>query len=136
MSEWDDGAEPERLIVDAMNVIGSRPTGWWRDRPGAIRALVARLEALARECGWGITLVVDGRELPGLPEGDRDAIEVVYARRRGPNAADDRIVELVQEDDAPESLRVVTSDRELRRRVEASGAEVVGAGWLLDRLPD
>lgn len=136
MAERVDDADAAWLIVDAMNVIGSRPTGWWRDRPGAIRALARRLEALARERGWGITLVVDGRELPGLPEGDRDAIEVVYARRRGPNAADDRIVELVQEDDAPESLRVVTSDRELRRRVEASGAAVVGAGWLLDRLPE
>jgi len=32
-----------RLVVDGMNVIGSRPTGWWRDRPGAMAALVADL---------------------------------------------------------------------------------------------
>ena len=29
-----------RWYVDAMNVIGSRPDGWWRDREGAIRRLV------------------------------------------------------------------------------------------------
>ena len=38
---------PERLIVDGMNVIGSRPTGWWRDRDGAKREFIARLQDFA-----------------------------------------------------------------------------------------
>ena len=34
-----------RWLVDGMNVIGSRPTGWWRDRPRAMRELVKDLNA-------------------------------------------------------------------------------------------
>jgi predicted RNA-binding protein with PIN domain len=122
------------LIVDAMNVIGSRPDGWWRHRHGAIRRFVAQLGAWARLEDAGVTVVIDGRPISGLPDGDHDDLEVVYARRRGPDAADDRIVELVEADHNPSALRVVTSDRELRRRVAALGAEVESAGWLLRRL--
>jgi predicted RNA-binding protein with PIN domain len=117
-----------------MNVIGSRPDGWWRDRQGAIRRFVAQLGAYARQEGVGVTVVIDGRPISGLPDGDHDDLEVVYARRRGPNAADDRIVELVEADHNPAALRIVTSDRELRRRVATLGAEVESAGWLLRRL--
>ena len=122
------------LIVDAMNVIGSRPDGWWRDRQGAIRRFVAQLGAYARQEDVGVTVVIDGRPISGLPDGDHDDLEVVYARRRGSDAADDRIVELVEADHNPSALRVVTSDRELRRRVTVLGAAVESAGWLLRRL--
>lgn len=122
------------LIVDAMNVIGSRPDGWWRDRPGAVRRLAERLQGYAESTGTGITMVVDGRPLVDLAEGDHASIEVAYARRGGRNAADDRIVELVEEDEDPSALRVITSDRELRERVTALGASVSGAGWLLGEL--
>src|SRR5437660_1240678 len=44
-----------------MNVIGSRPDGWWRDRPGAMRALARRLEELAARTGDEVTVVFDGR---------------------------------------------------------------------------
>jgi len=50
-----------RWIVDGMNVIGSRPTGWWRDRPGAMRGLVEELEAFAGQNGDEVTVVFDGR---------------------------------------------------------------------------
>src|SRR5690606_27342525 len=90
-----DDPRPRRLIVDAMNVIGSRPTGWWRDRGGAKRRLVERLRRLAEGTGEAITVVIDGRPLPDLPEGEHGGVEVRYASRPGPNAADDRIVELV-----------------------------------------
>ena len=43
-----------------MNVIGSRPTGWWRDRPGAMRQLVEELEAFAARSGDDVTVVFDG----------------------------------------------------------------------------
>jgi predicted RNA-binding protein with PIN domain len=116
-----------RLVVDGMNVIGSRPDGWWRDRDGAVRRLHARLVARASERSETITLVLDGRPLSELPEGTHDGIEVVYARRRGRDAADDRIVELVGAAPEPEDLTVVTSDRALADRVRALGADVVGA---------
>ena len=31
------------LVVDAANVVGSRPDGWWKDRAGAARRLHERL---------------------------------------------------------------------------------------------
>jgi predicted RNA-binding protein with PIN domain len=122
------------LVVDGMNVIGSRPDGWWRDRAGAARRLHERLARLTAATDEGITLVLDGRPTRELPEGVHDDVAVVYARRGGRNAADDRIVELVTRDPDPGSLTVVTSDRELQHRVEALGAAVVGAGTLLARL--
>jgi predicted RNA-binding protein with PIN domain len=125
---------PDHLIVDAMNVIGSRPTGWWRDRDGAVRRLVERLQRLARAEQRPITAVVDGRPLRDLPEGTHDGIDVCYATRAGPNAADDRIVELVKAHPDPASLEVVTSDRALAVRVRAQGASVRGASSLLDWL--
>lgn len=31
------------VVVDGNNVMGSRPDGWWKDRAGAARRLVAQL---------------------------------------------------------------------------------------------
>jgi predicted RNA-binding protein with PIN domain len=123
-----------RLVIDGMNVIGSRPDGWWRDRDAAVRRLVVRLRALARSSGDDVTVVLDGRPLGDLPEGGHDGVEVEYARRAGRDAADDRIVDLVGAHPDPGELDVVTSDRELARRVRALGAAVTGAGTLLGRL--
>jgi predicted RNA-binding protein with PIN domain len=113
-----------RWIVDGMNVIGSRPTGWWRDRPGAMRELVEELEAFAGRGGEPVTVVLDGR--PFDLEGDR--VDVRFASRRGRNAADDDIAALVEDDPEPGALSVVTSDGDLARRVRDAGAAVVGAG--------
>lgn len=122
------------LIVDAMNVIGSRPTGWWRDRPGAIRRLIARLQELCAAEAADITVVVDGRPLADLPEGESGGLTVLYAVRCGPNAADDRIVEYVAAHSSPETLTVVTSDRTLIARVQELGARTSGPSELLRRL--
>ncbi|MCZ7526819.1 MAG: hypothetical protein M5U14_10825 [Acidimicrobiia bacterium] len=122
-----------RLVVDAMNVVGSRPDGWWRDRAAATRRLLERLQGLARS-GEEVTLVVEGRAARGLPEGDHGGVLVRRARHSGADAADDLVVELVAGDPDPASLVVVTADRALRRRVEALGARVGGPTELLDRL--
>jgi predicted RNA-binding protein with PIN domain len=124
------------LVVDGMNVIGSRPDGWWRDRAGAARRLHERLARLVAASGDAVTLVLDGRPTRDLPEGVHDDVAVVYARRGGRDAADDRIVELVGADPDPRGLTVVTSDRELARRVRELGADVIGAGELLRRLDE
>jgi predicted RNA-binding protein with PIN domain len=113
-----------RWIVDGMNVIGSRPTGWWRDRPRAMRDLVEELEAFAGSGGDEVTVVLDGK--PFDLEGDR--VDVRFASRRGRNAADDDIAALVADDTEPGGLSVVTSDGDLARRVRDAGASVVGAG--------
>src|SRR5690349_2679211 len=89
----------KRTIVDGMNVIGSRPDGWWRDRDGAARRLVEELQSHGSNGEDGrYAVVFDGRPLPDLPEGVHGGVLVAYARRGGPNAADDRIVEEVEHD--------------------------------------
>ena len=124
------------LLVDGMNVIGSRPNGWWRDRDGAARMLVGRLQRLHAAGGDAVTVVFDGRPSGALPEGDHAGVTVLYALRGGPDAADDRIVELLAAAAEPRTWTVVTSDRLLRERSAALGASVVGAGTLLSRLDE
>jgi len=113
-----------------MNVIGSRPDGWWRDRRGAMRSLVASLVAYADATGDDVTVFLDGREFDvGEP-----AIAVRFAPG-GPNAADDEIVRAVAADSEPEGLTVVTSDATLADRVRTHGAEVIPAGRFRGELP-
>lgn len=121
------------LLVDAMNVIGSRANGWWHDPATAVRRFVAELQALAEAAPeQPVVVVVDGPPVDGLPEGRHGAVEVRYARRTGRDAADDRIVELVAEADGV--AVVVTADRGLRDRVRELGAAVRGPRELLDHL--
>jgi predicted RNA-binding protein with PIN domain len=121
-----------RWIVDGMNVIGARPDGWWRDRDGAMRRLVHELGAFAWDTGDPVTVVLDGRPF----ELDGDGVEVAFATRRGPNAADDDIVALVAADASPQELSVITSDAGLEERVRKHGADVVGAGTFRRRLDE
>jgi rRNA-processing protein FCF1 len=114
-----------RWLVDGMNVIGSRPSGWWRDRPRAMRELVDELRGLDEP----VTVVFDGEPFEIVSD---DEVEVRFATRRGRNAADDDIVALVAE--TSEKLRVVTSDSGLAERVREHGAEVTGAGTFRARL--
>jgi predicted RNA-binding protein with PIN domain len=115
-----------RWLVDGMNVIGSRPDGWWRDRRGAMRRLVDDLARLEGE----VAVVLDGKPF----ELESDCVEVAFASRRGPNAADDDIAAMVEADPDPRSLTVVTSDADLARRVREHGASVQGAGEFRRRL--
>jgi predicted RNA-binding protein with PIN domain len=117
---------PSILVVDGNNVIGAVADGWWRDRPAAVRRLLGRLQCL----GARATLVLDVAQ-PDLAEGDHNGIVVRYATRRGRDAADDLIREIVAEDPG---VTVVTSDRALRRDVEDAGATVIGSGTFLARL--
>src|SRR3954447_18057068 len=90
-----------RWFIDAMNVIGSRPDGWWRDRDGAMRRFIAEVGAWATE---PVTIVLDSgpddlvtspgvrvRE-DGRPNPVPGDVTVVRAARRGRDAADDEIV--------------------------------------------
>lgn len=117
-------AGPAVLVVDAMNVIGSRPDGWWRDRDRALARLVERLREVRP--APRVVVVADGRPVPSVPPGPDRGVEVLWAGRPGPDAADDRIVELVRS--LGPGTTVVTSDEGLIRRVRALGADTVGAG--------
>ena len=120
-------------VVDAANVVGSRPNGWWRDRPGAARDLVAGLVAAvaAGVLDPAVVVVLEGRARPGAEVGPAGGgVAVVHA----PHAGDDEIVAQVAAF-TPAPVRVVTADRGLADRVRAHAATVVGPTWLLDRLP-
>lgn len=131
------------LVVDAANVVGSRPDGWWRDRFGATERL---RDSLARLANYGLSapaiglpglawwpdvrLVVEGaaRRVPSIP-----GVDVAPAARDG----DSRIVEVVAESvtDRPDDHVVaVTADRELRDRIEDAGGTSRGPGTLRDML--
>jgi uncharacterized protein YaiI (UPF0178 family) len=119
------------LVIDAANVIGSRPTGWWRDRPGATRAFTERVRATvtAGRLGPPVTIVLEGRARAGADESNVDGVEVAHA----PGEGDDMIAAIAE---ANGDVVVVTADRELAGRVRAVNAEVVGPSWLLDQLAD
>jgi predicted RNA-binding protein with PIN domain len=126
---------PVRWIVDAMNVIGSRPDGWWRDREGAVRRLHGALAAFVRDGGEEVVLVLDA-PVAGLLERSPAGLTVLAAPRPRPNAADDEIVRLVEADPDPGRLHVATSDAALAERVRGLGASVEGARAFRSRLED
>ena len=140
------------LVVDAANVVGSRPDGWWRDRPGAAARLVTGLTAALRSGALTgpVAVILEGaarsgvpatpiaaREVPGGGEvdaggGEMPGLRVLHAPADGDSAIVAEVTALV---DAGTEVTVVTADRGLRARVIATGAQVVGPSWLRDRLP-
>lgn len=114
-----------------MNVVGSRPDGWWEDPPAAMERLVRLLAAFAAEEAADVTVVFDGPQRQLEEEPRTDALRVVFAAERGAAEADDVIVDLATE--SADSVRVVTSDRGLVGRLPAR-TEVIGAGGFRDRL--
>ncbi|MFE1750576.1 PIN domain-containing protein [Streptomyces anandii] len=116
-----DQDTPLLVIVDGANVVGSVPDGWWRDRRGAAERLRDHLAAngLPGRAGpLDIVLVVEGaaRGVEPVP-----GVRVESA----PGSGDDHIVALVEQA-RPRPTLVVTADRELRRRVQHSNADVTG----------
>ncbi|WP_031046689.1 hypothetical protein [Streptomyces sp. NRRL F-5650] len=117
----DHNASP-LVIVDAANVVGSVPDGWWRDRRGAAERLRDRLASdgvPGRAGPLEVVLVVEGaaRGVESVP-----GVRVESA----PGSGDDHIVELVARAAGGRAVLVVTADRGLRRRVAELGAEVAG----------
>jgi hypothetical protein len=119
------------LLIDAANVIGSRPTGWWRDRAGAARTFTGRVRATVAAGGLEspVIIVLEGQARAGVDAADDDGVAVVHA----PGHGDDTIAAIAE---ANQDVVVVTADRELAERVRAADAEVVGPSWLLDQLVD
>src|SRR3954452_17828915 len=87
-----------RWVIDASNVIGSRPDGWWRDRPAAARRLIEEIREWASE---PVVVVLDAG--PDELLGTENGVEVVRAPRQGRDAADDEIVRLLAASDEPRS---------------------------------
>jgi predicted RNA-binding protein with PIN domain len=125
----------QRWIVDAMNVIGSRPDGWWKDRRRAMAGLVEHLERWASGQNQDVTVVF---ERPVSPPFTSSVIAIAHAPKAAANSADDEIIRLVEADGHPDDLTVVTSDGALIGRVQSAGASVYPATSfrnLIDPLP-
>ena len=123
------------VVVDAANVIGSVPDGWWRDRAGAARRLRDALVPVATSGLPGgpeppveVVLVVEGaaRRVESVP-----GVRVVAA----PGSGDDTLVDVAAEAARRATTVVVTADRGLRARLDEVGARAVGPSWLV-RLVD
>jgi predicted RNA-binding protein with PIN domain len=110
-----------RWLVDGMNVIGTRPDAWWKDRDAAMLRLVDRLERWAAASGEDVTVVFERQPSPPISS---TVVAVAHAPRPRPDAADDEIVRRLEADADPSSIRVVTSDHWLADRARLIGAIV------------
>lgn len=121
---------PLVVVVDAANVVGARPDGWWKDRAGAAARLHEQL-LVADLPGDRIVLVLEGQAKAGVRPGRDAHLEIVHAPKDG----DSTIVRLARAaaSDGDEVI-VVTGDRALGATVAGAGARVLGPSWLLDRL--
>jgi hypothetical protein len=146
----------QAVVVDAANVVGSRPDGWWRDRAGAARRLLVRLAAFQERLQetTEVVVILEGAArsaVSGPDAQDVGTLRVVLAGGSG----DDTIVSVTTElttrhnptsdsstgdgstaegATGAAAVVVVTADRGLRQRVEAVGATTVGPRWLLNQL--
>ena len=133
---------PATLVVDAANVVGSRPDGWWNDRAGATERLLQQLATLYADGApgewfgldriwrfWPETIVVVEGEATRVTAPSEGRTCVVPAPRDGDATVFDQVTRKSDTD-----VTVVTSDRELQGRVEQAGARVLGAGTLLAHL--
>jgi predicted RNA-binding protein with PIN domain len=118
-------------IVDGMNVIGSRPDGWWRNRRLAISKLIEGLERWASTEHEEVTVVF---EHPLTPPAESSVITIAHAPRAAANSADDEIVAMVQAAERSADICVATSDRALIERVSALGACIYPAQRLRDLI--
>ncbi len=115
------------LLIDAANVVGSRPDGWWRDRAGAARAFLERVRAAVRagRLARPVVVVLEGKAREGTEPSMDDGVVVLHA----PASGDDLLVSVIA--DAHDDVTLVSADRGLRQRAEALGAQVASPGWLI-----
>ncbi|HEY3089664.1 MAG TPA: NUDIX hydrolase [Jatrophihabitantaceae bacterium] len=145
---------PLRLVVDAANVVGSRPDGWWHDRLGAARRLRDQLGAVARDgiaapslprdvhVGGldallpAVSLVVEGAARPLAGERNGAAWwDAAITTHAAPHDGDASVIGLAHDSVAGgEQALVVSADRALRRRLDPA-VQVAGPGWLIGQLP-
>jgi uncharacterized protein YaiI (UPF0178 family) len=114
-----------------MNVIGTRPDGWWHDRDAAMLRLVDLLERWASSEGDDVVVVFERKPSPPIRS---SVIEVANAPRPRRDAADDEIMRRLAIEPQAALVRVVTSDRWLAERARATGATVEGADSFRTRI--
>ncbi len=116
------------LVVDAANVVGSVPDGWWKDRAGAARKLHERL--LVGDTSYDvIVLVLEGGAKAGVRAGRDAHVVTVHAPRDGDSEIRRQVTTRRERGD---TVTVVTADRALGANV--APALVLSPSWLLDRI--
>ena len=118
------------LVVDAANVVGARPDGWWKDRAGAARRLHESLMT-ADLPHDEVVLVLEGKAKGGHKAGRDAHVRTIHAKTDGDTAIVDSVREAAERG---ARITVVSADRFLRARVEGLGALCVGPTWLWDQL--
>lgn len=120
------------LVVDAANVVGSRPNGWWRDRGRAAEHLCSGLvDAIhAGRLEPPVVVVLEGAARQGVGEREQNGLRVVHAPRSGDDTIAGAVAQAVADG---QTVAVVTADRELRGGARRVGCDVVGPRWLHDR---
>jgi len=138
MTSRSSDAEATLLLVDAANVVGSRPDGWWRDRAGAASRLIQRIASDLADSGE-VVVVLEGAARRGVgpgttgTAGTAGTVRVVHAEGSGDDDIVARVADAVHHE--PDlAVTVVTADRGLRARVEQLGAQTRGPGWLWQHL--
>lgn len=139
------------IVVDAANVVGPVPDGWWRDRAGATGRLRDRLGAWARAgvaaerververvkrvepdaARWHprVLLVAEGAARDVADPIDEVDVACAVEILRAEGSGDDAIVAVARERLAQsDRVFVVTSDRGLRVRLEALTGSSTGSG--------
>ena len=123
-------------VIDGNNVMGSAADGWWNDPAAAAARLAERVGRWARSTDAALVLVFDGAPNDAISAAAGGNLEVLFARRKGRDAADDRIVEEVAARYAEHpQTTVVTSDRGLIARLPP-GVITAGAGRFLRSLTE
>lgn len=118
------------LVVDAANVVGSRPDGWWKDRAGAARRLHESL--LVADTAYDeIVLVLEGQAKGGVRAGRDGHVRTVHATKDGDATI---VAEAQRAAERGDRVVVVTADRFLQARVGGVGAQALSPSWLLDQL--
>jgi hypothetical protein len=118
------------LVVDAANVVGSRPDGWWKDRAGAARRLHEQL--LVADLPYDdVVLVLEGQAKGGVKAGRDGHVKVAHAPGHGDDAIATHVAAARKDGHV---VTAVTADAMLRARLEGLGAQVVGPSWLLEQL--
>src|SRR5947209_20413075 len=81
-----------RWLIDGMNVIGTRPDAWWRDRDAAMARLVDSLERWAAQNDEDVTVIF---ERPPSPPLRSSVIGIAHAPRPKRDSADDEVGRLL-----------------------------------------
>jgi 8-oxo-dGTP pyrophosphatase MutT (NUDIX family) len=141
------------VVVDAANVMGSVPDGWWKDRAGAATRLLGRIGTVATrgvaasrldlpEDLWfpGFVVVVEGRARaasdPAVTPTEGAALSGGLLTIRAKGSGDDAIAAEAHRLAADgRHVTVVTSDRGLAARVD-DVATVRPVSWLRPLLAD